>query len=93
MDNTKGKWNGHTSAEVRNRYMKKAYDRINLIVVKGQKQIIKSKADQAGQSMAEYICSALTAYGCPVSSKLTEDTQERELRHMSGSVAVEDYNE
>lgn len=76
MSETKGKWHGHTSAEVRNRYIAKAYDRINLIVAKGQKEIIKSKADEAGQSMAEYICSALTAYGCPVTSKLTEGGTE-----------------
>ncbi len=76
MDETKGKWHGHTSAEVRNRYIAKAYDRINLIVVKGQKAVIKAKADEAGQSMAEYICAALTAYGCPVTSKLTEDSTD-----------------
>lgn len=78
METEKGKWHGHTSAAVRNRYMNKAYDRINLIVVKGQKAIIKAKAEQAKQSMAEYICSALTAYGCPVSSRLPEEPPERE---------------
>ena len=76
MGDTVGKWHGHTSAEVRNRYMAKAYDRINLIVAKGYKDRIKQAADQAGQSMAEYICAALTAYGCPVSSKIQEGDAE-----------------
>ena len=76
MNETKGKWNGHTSASVRNRYMAKAYDRINLIVAKGHKATIKQKADEAGQSMAEYICAALTAYGCPVTSKLTDEPED-----------------
>ena len=56
--------------------MAKAYDRINLIVAKGYKDRIKQAADQAGQSMAEYICAALTAYGCPVSSKIQEGDAE-----------------
>lgn len=36
---------GKTSAKVKNRYMDKAYDRINLTVPKGQKDIIKAHAD------------------------------------------------
>jgi len=76
MDEIKGKWHGHTSAEVRNRYISKSYDRINLIVAKGQKEIIKNAAEIAQQSMSEYICSALTAYGCPVTSKVQTETTE-----------------
>lgn len=73
MAETKGKWHGHTSNEVKYRYAVKVYDEVKIRVMKGQKDIIKAKADQAGQSMAEYICSALTAYGCPVSSKIKEE--------------------
>ena len=73
MEETKGKWHNHTSAEVRNRYIEKKYDRINLIVAKGGKDKIKAAADLAGQSMAEYICAALTAYGCPVTSKIEKE--------------------
>ena len=73
MSDTVGKWHGHTSAAVRNKYMSKVYDRVNLIVAKGHKDRIKAEADKAGMSMAEYICAALTAYGCPVSSKLQDD--------------------
>ena len=70
MEEAHGKWHGHTSAEVRYRYAKKVYDNVQIRLPKGQKDRIKAAADQAGQSMAEYICAALTAYGCPVSSKL-----------------------
>ena len=73
MDETKGKWHGHTSNEVKYRYAKKVYDEVKFRIPKGQRDIIKAKADEAGQSMAEYICAALTAYGCPVSSKLNTE--------------------
>lgn len=73
MDEIKGKWHGNTSAAVRTRYNAKTYDTVSFRIPKGQRDRIKDAADQAGQSMAEYICSALTAYGCPVSSKLTEE--------------------
>ena len=72
MENTPGKWHGHTSAEVRYRYAQKVYDTVSLRVRKGQRETIKAAADAAGQSMAEYICAALTAYGCPVSSKVQD---------------------
>lgn len=72
MAEEKGKWYGHTSSAVKTRYAAKVYDKVSFNVPKGQRDIIKAKADEAGQSMAEYICSALTAYGCPVTSKLTE---------------------
>lgn len=73
MDDTVGKWHGHTSNAVKYRYAVKAYDSVQIRVLKGQRDRIKAAADQAGQSMAEYICAALTAYGCPVSSKLQDD--------------------
>lgn len=37
---------GKTSAAVKNRYNEKAYDRINLTVPKGQKEVIKAHADK-----------------------------------------------
>lgn len=73
MEETKGKWHGHTSSAVRTRYNAKVYDTVSIRIPKGQRETIKAKADEAGQSMAEYICSALTAYGCPVSSKMKEE--------------------
>ena len=76
MDDTVGKWHGHTSNAVKYRYAVKAYDSVQIRVLKGQRDRIKQAADQAGQSVAEYICAALTAYGCPVSSKLQEEDAE-----------------
>lgn len=38
-----------------NKYHKKAYDRINLIVKKGEKEIIKQRAEQLGKSVNQYI--------------------------------------
>ena len=41
------------------RYNKKAYDRINLIVRKGQRQIIKDFAAAQGKSLNRFICDAI----------------------------------
>lgn len=42
-----------------NKYMNKAYDRINFIVKKGQKEIIGTAAAAAGQSVNGYIWQAV----------------------------------
>lgn len=41
------------------RYNKKAYDRINVIVRKGQRQIIKDFAASQGKSLNRFICDAI----------------------------------
>lgn len=38
-----------------NNYIKKKYDRINLVVPAGNKQVIKSRAAQKGKSVNQYI--------------------------------------
>ncbi len=38
-----------------NRYNAKAYDRINIAVPKGQKEVIKAHADTIGESLNGYI--------------------------------------
>ena len=43
------------------RYNKKAYDRINVIVKKGQRQIIKDYAASQGKSLNKFICDAIEA--------------------------------
>ena len=43
------------------RYNKKAYDRINIIVRKGQRQIIKDFAAQQGKSLNRFICDLIDA--------------------------------
>ena len=44
-----------TSAAVKNRYNGKTYDRIEIVVKKGDKDIIKQKAASKGMSVSEYI--------------------------------------
>ena len=41
------------------RYNKKAYDRINVIVHKGQRQVIKDFAASQGKSLNRFICDAI----------------------------------
>ena len=41
------------------RYNKKTYDRINVIVKKGQRQIIKDFAASKGKSLNAFICDAI----------------------------------
>ena len=48
-----------TSAKVKNRYNDKAYDRINLTVPKGQKDIIKAHAELQGESVNGFIQRAI----------------------------------
>lgn len=48
-----------TSAKVKNRYNEKAYDRINLTVPKGQKDIIKAHAESQGESVNGFIQRAI----------------------------------
>ena len=43
------------------RYNKKAYDRINVVVKKGQRQIIKDFAANQGKSLNRFICDAIEA--------------------------------
>lgn len=46
-------------AEWQNKYIAKAYDRINLTVPKGKKETISNAAQQAGQSVNAYINQAI----------------------------------
>lgn len=50
---------GKTSNESKAKYNAKAYDRINIAVPKGQKDIIKACAEAKGQSINAYINSAI----------------------------------
>lgn len=43
------------------RYNKKAYDRINVIVKKGQRQVIKDFAASQGKSLNRFILDAIDA--------------------------------
>ena len=41
------------------RYNKKAYDRIDVVVPKGQREIIKAFAASKGKSLNRFICDAI----------------------------------
>lgn len=43
------------------RYNKKAYDRINVVVKKGQRQVIKNFAANQGKSLNRFICDLIEA--------------------------------
>ena len=50
---------GKNSSESINRYMQKAYDRLNVLVPKGRRDRIKAAASAAGESMNQYIVTAI----------------------------------
>lgn len=50
---------GKASTRAQNKYIAKAYDRINLTVPKGDKDRIKAHADARGQSVNGYILDAV----------------------------------
>ena len=50
---------GKTSSAVKNKWNAKNYDRIVLVVPKGEKEIIKSAAEQEGKSVNAYILEAV----------------------------------
>lgn len=50
---------GKTSAAVKNRYNDKAYDRITIVVPKGQKQVIKDFAEARGESVNSFVQKAI----------------------------------
>ena len=52
------------------RYNKKAYDRINVIVKKGQRQMIKEFAASQGKSLNRCICDA-------IAEKMNENEEEK----------------
>lgn len=41
------------------RYNKKAYDRIDVVVPKGQREVIKAFAARQGKSLNRFICDAI----------------------------------
>ena len=71
---------GKTSATVKNRYAAKAYDRFNLIVKKGPKQVIQQHAEKTGESVNGLINRAI------------EEAMQRNLQQLpnGGQNAVEE---
>lgn len=52
---------GKASTRAQNKYNAKAYDRLAIIVPKGQKATIQAAADEAGESINQYTNKALLA--------------------------------
>lgn len=52
---------GKTSAAVKNRYNAKNYDRLNIIVPKGEKETLKALAASLGESLNEFVNRAVDA--------------------------------
>lgn len=52
---------GKTSSAVKNRYNNKAYDRINFVIPKGQREIIQQHAESMGESTNAFILRAVMA--------------------------------
>lgn len=50
---------GKASTKAQNKYINKKYDRINLIVPKGEKDIIKEHAESLGESVVGFINRAI----------------------------------
>lgn len=51
---------GKTSGAVKNKYNAKAYDRINLTMPKGKKEVIQRHAEECGESTNAFINRAIT---------------------------------
>lgn len=51
-----------------NEYNKKNYDRFELIMPKGQKEVVKQHARSAGQSLSEYI-------NCAIAEKMAKEIE------------------
>ena len=45
--------------QYQNEFIREKYDRIGLVVPKGEKQVVKAKATAAGESVNEYISKAI----------------------------------
>ena len=50
---------GKTSSAVKNKYNAKAYDRINLTMPKGKKEVIQNHAEERGESTNAFINRAI----------------------------------
>lgn len=66
---------GKTSAAVKNRYNAKNYDRLNIIVPKGEKETLKALAASLGESLNEFVNRAINERKAPL---IVRDSQKDE---------------
>lgn len=64
---------GRTSAASHNKYIAKAYDRVNLTMPKGKKEVIQAHAEATGASVNAFINRAI------------DETMERDKAAQTGS--------
>lgn len=64
-------------SQYQNEYIRNTFDRINLTVLKGKKEIIKAVAEQQGISVNEYIFSLINADIKEVDGQLVSNMAER----------------
>lgn len=69
---------GKTSNESKRKYNEKAYDRIQLVVKKGKKEIIKEAAENIGMTLNGFVNAAIDEKIQQTNSKSTPDGAERE---------------
>lgn len=50
---------GKASTRAQNKYIQKAYDRINLTIPKGQKEVLQAHAEAQGESVNGFIWRAI----------------------------------
>jgi len=50
---------GKTSSKVKAKYNAKAYDRLNITVPKGKKDVIKAHAESLGESLNGYVSQSI----------------------------------
>ena len=54
---------GERKAKWQNDYISRSYDRVNMFLPKGQKDVVKAAAAARGLSLNAYIVAALAAFG------------------------------
>ena len=66
---------GKTSAKSKNAWISKAYDRINLTVSKGKKEVIQTHAQAKGESVNGFVNRA-------IDETMKRDHQNQEMEHL-----------
>lgn len=88
---------GRTSAASKNKYIAKAYDRINFVMPKGRKEEIKQLAEQASVSASEWINNAITekmqnnSEGAQIKKKSVLDIKDLSAYARSAGMTEEEY--
>ena len=67
-----------TSSAVKNAWMSENYDRVTVMLKKGEKEKLKEAAKQAGQSVSRYVIEAVNTHaGTDLLSVLDDESKKR----------------